>query len=248
MQPDIIRAREAQTDHASHSLIIPSARHLFWTFGLLSALLAGCQAAGLTPLPTRPLPTPIIQIEHQGSPTPEGSASPEPSATSTLRPVTLQEIAAQAYGERLIQQVTIPAIGVDSPVVPVGWRVDPASGSPEWDSPGPAVGWVLSSALPDQPGNIILYGHNNMYGSVFKNLAKLNPGDSLSLQTGQRTWSYQVDQVLLLPFATASQEQRSSYQAYLAETTTPRLTVLSCWPPESNTYRVVVVAYPVSMP
>ena len=247
MRPGIVCTWEAQTDHASHSLI-PSRRLYFWTFGLLSALLAGCQAAGLTPVPTRPLPTPIVQIARQDSPTPEFTASPLPSATPTARPVTLQEIAAQAYGERLIQQVTIPALGVDSPVVPVGWRVDPTSGSAEWDSPGPAVGWVLTSALPDQPGNVILYGHNNMYGSVFKNLAKLNPGDALTLQTGQRTWSYQVDQVLLLPFATASQAQRSSYQAYLAETTTPRLTVISCWPPESNTHRVVVVAYPREMP
>ena len=228
--------------------LTPSPRLHFWTLGLLSALLAGCQAARLTPTPTRPLPTPIVQIARQDSPTPEFTASPQPSASPTTRPVTLQEIAARAYGERLIQQVTIPAIGVDSPVVPVGWRVDPASSSAEWDSPGPAIGWVLTSALPDQPGNVILYGHNNMYGSVFKNLAKLSPGDALSLQTGQRAWNYEVDQVVLLPFSTASEEERRSYQTYLAETAVPRLTLISCWPPESNTYRVVVVAYPQQMP
>ena len=161
----------------------------------------------------------------------------------------------QTYGEHLIQHITIPAIRVDSPVITVGWQVDqsggPQAASAEWDSPGPAVGWVLTSALPDAlsaPGNIILYGHNNMYGSVFKNLWKLSPGDAISLQTGQRAWNYEVDQVVLLPFSTASEEERRSYQTYLAETAVPRLTLISCWPPESNTYRVVVVAYPQQMP
>jgi LPXTG-site transpeptidase (sortase) family protein len=164
----------------------------------------------------------------------------------------LQELAVQTYGGRLIQRIAIPAITVDSPVVTVGWLVDRTNSSlaaaAEWDSPGPAVGWVLTSALPDRPGNIILYGHNNMYGSVFKNLGKLAAGDALILQTGQASWHYQVDRVVLLPFLLATAGQRQAYQAYLADTALPRLTVISCWPPESNTYRLIVIAYPVLNP
>ena len=216
---------------------------------MLGILLAGCQ-----PSPTLPgaLPTAVVQVTHQVFPTASVTASPQPSATPTLRPTSLQELAAQTYGGRLIERIGIPAIAVNSPVVTVGWLVDRTNPSlaaaAEWDSPGPAVGWVLTSALPDRPGNVILYGHNNMYGSVFRNLGKLAPGDALILQTGQATWQYQVDRVVLLPILGATAGQRQAYQAYLADSTLPRLTVISCWPPESNTYRLIVIAYPVLNP
>jgi LPXTG-site transpeptidase (sortase) family protein len=251
MWPGLICLLEAQTDRASPALIPPPSA-LSWSLGLLCTLLAGCQTAVSKPLPAGLLPTPIVQVTHQVSPTSTVTASPEPSATPTARPVSLQELAAQTYGERLIRQMVIPAIRVDSPVVTVGWLVDRTADLPtaaaEWDSPGPAVGWVLTSALPDQPGNVILYGHNNMYGSVFRNLGKLNPGDALTLQTDQRTWQYRVDRVVLLPFLNASDVERRTYLAYLEPTGAPRLTVISCWPPESNTHRIVVVAYPAQLP
>jgi len=137
-------------------------------------------------------------------------------------------------------------------VVTVGWHPaeasDPQAGFAEWDSPGAAVGWVVTSALPDTAGNVILYGHNNMYGSVFRDLWKLKPGDAATLQTGQGTRQYLVDRVLLLPMLNANSAQRQAYLAYLEQTDEPRLTLISCWPPESNTHRVVAIAYPASMP
>ncbi len=200
-------------------------RSLSGYIGLLCAVLAGCQSAVLN-LPTADnLPTPIIQVTHQPPPTLNYTASPEPSDTPTPRLLSLQDLAAQTYGERLIRRILIPEIGVNSPIVTVGWLVDrslsPLNTMAEWDSPGPAVGWVLSSALPDQAGNVILYGHNNMYGSVFRNLGKLNAGDKLTLETGQRNWQFEVDQVLFLPILSTSAEQRLAYQSYLADTPLP---------------------------
>lgn len=216
---------------------------------MLGLLLAGCQPSQTLPAE---LPTALVQITHQVLLASTETASPEPSVTPTPRPLSLQELAKQTYGGRLIERIEIPAIAVNSPVVTVGWQVDRTNGSPsasaEWDLPGPAVGWILTSALPDRPGNIILYGHNNMYGSVFRNLGKLTAGDALSLQTAQASWHYQVDRVVFLPVLLATAGQRQAYQAYLADTTLPRLTVISCWPPESNTYRLIVIAYPVLNP
>jgi len=173
---------------------------------------------------------------------------PSPSPAPTLAS-SLQEIAFQTYGDRLIQQIDIPAIGVKSNVLTVGWRVDlgantSGGASAEWDSPGAAVGWVLTGALPDQAGNVILYGHNNVYGSIFKNLGELKTGDEITLTTGLRAWQYHVDQALLLPILGADEEARRAYLTYLAPTDKARLTLISCWPPESNTHRVVVIAFP----
>jgi LPXTG-site transpeptidase (sortase) family protein len=215
--------------------------------GLLAVLLAGCAPTDRAPLP----PAPQVWITPAAA-APDSTVPPAPTGTAipSIPPSSPVEIASQIYGERLIRNIGIPALGVSSPVVPVGWQVDAAAGSgtAEWDSPGAAVGWILTSALPDQPGNIILYGHNNMYGAVFKNLGMLAAGDAILLETGQRAWEYRVIEVALLPILAASPADAASYQAYLQPADSPRLTVISCWPPEGNTHRVVVIAEPVPMP
>jgi LPXTG-site transpeptidase (sortase) family protein len=217
----------------------------FWTSVLLTVFAAGCSpVASATPS----LPAPQVWIER-----PEAAASPTAPPTSTGTAIPLPppaspaEIAIQLYGDRLIKNISVPSLGISSPVVPVGWRVDiaAADGAVEWDSPGGAVGWVLTSALPGDSGNIILYGHNNMYGSVFRNLYAIKVGDSIILQTGERTREYRVDEVNLLPVIAASSAEAATYQAYLQQTDSPRLTMISCWPPESNTHRVVAIASPV---
>ena len=216
---------------------------------LLTVFLAGCAAAGSSPV----LPAPQVWV-ISGAAVTASIIPPPPQATATAPPPpsSLVDLAIQVYGDRLIQHIGIPALGIYSPVVPVGWQADAASATGTdvagWDSPGAAVGWVLTSALPDQPGNIILYGHNNMYGAVFKNLGSLNESDTIFLETGERTWEYRIGGLELLPLTGAGPDKLTTYQAYLQPTTTPRLTVISCWPPESNTHRVVVIAYPVQIP
>ena len=192
---------------------------------LLTVFLAGCAAAGSSPA----LPAPQVWVISGAAITASTiPAPPQVTATAPPPPSSLVDLAVQVYGDRLIQHIGIPALGIYSPVVPVGW--------------------VLTSALPDQPGNIILYGHNNMYGAVFKNLGSLNKSDSIFLETGERTWEYRIGKLELLPLTGAGPDELTAYQAYLQPTTTPRLTVISCWPPESNTHRVVVIAYPVQIP
>lgn len=221
--------------------------------GLPVGLLAGCAS---NPAANPPLPTAQVRIVHPISPTPPPStaspatSSPTSLATPSVAPV--QALALRTYGDKLIRHISLPSIGVESAVVAVGWTVtgtaDPQADTAEWDSPGPDVGWVVTSGLPGTGGNVILYGHNNMYGSVFKNLWKMQPDDKISLQTGLEAQQYVVDRVLLLPVLNSNPTQKQAYLAYLAQTEQPRLTLISCWPPESNTHRVVVIAYPAMMP
>jgi LPXTG-site transpeptidase (sortase) family protein len=114
----------------------------------------------------------------------------------------------------------------------------------EWDSPGAKVGWVIDSALPgDAQGNIILYGHNNINSSVFRDLADLQAGDAIALSTSQGDWAYEVAEVHIVP-VDESQGDRAEYARHLLPGLAPRLTLISCWPPDNNTHRVIVVAYP----
>lgn len=224
-----------------------SHRPIGWLLFSLALILSGCGPAPAAP--TAALPPPIVSITHAtvpaGIPPPSAAPTPVPVRTVLAGPAALAE---QMFAGRLIRQISIPAIRVYSPVVPVGWRIDfdasHQSGEFEWDSPGPDVGWVVTSALPDEQGNILLYGHNNLYVEVFKRLAELRPGDRITLQTQEQEWVYEVRQVLKLPILGADAEQMAAYRKYLQPTSQARLTLISCWPPLSNTHRVVVIARP----
>lgn len=176
---------------------------------LLTALLASaCAPSVKTPVITQTLPAPLLRVTHAAAlPSvdvvavpPESSPQPE---KIPVPKTDIEQLADELYGQRVIRQIVIPKLGVESKVIPVGWRIQFADeiqhSEFEWDSPGADVGWVITSALPDETGNVILYGHNNLYEKVFENLADLAEGDKIQLQTEDRGWEYEVRYVLILP-------------------------------------------------
>jgi len=222
----------------------------------LMFLVTSCAPLSATPVATQTLPAPIVLITHAATAVPTSVPPPAPLATLVKIPIPKSDIAQLAddlYGSRVIEQISIPALNVDARVVPVGWRVnfsdDYQNGEFEWDSPDANVGWIITSALPDaETGNVVLYGHNNLYEKVFEHLADLTEGDRVYLQTGDQRWEYEVSNIMFLPIIGASQEQLKKYQKYLQPTQDARVTLISCWPPISNTHRVVVIAHRVSNP
>lgn len=216
-------------------------------------VLAGfCLSACSTPVFTATASPGLTEESAVTSTTEPASAAPAPDIEKRLTPApsspaageTLAEVARQVQGERLISLIHIPALDVYAYVIPVGWELDIHNADESaWDSPDSLVGWAVSSALPGDDGNILLYGHNNIYSSVFRDLYQLQPGDEVTLITGEREWRYRVAEVVLLP-----EEKDSDSTAlveYLKPTRAPRLTIISCYPPESNTHRVIVIARPV---
>lgn len=216
-------------------------RTVFAALAALILLGAGCAAPSRPAAPAAGLPAP--RVEQRALPLPThapAAATALPSPTAP--PAGLAELARAAYGERLIVTVSIPALFIYAPVVPVGWQPDPREPQASvWDSPEAAVGWAISSALPGDDANIILYGHNNIDSSVFKNLSQLQAGDTVELTTGERTWRYRVTELTILPVQDAEADAEA-FTGIFAPGDTPRLTLLSCWPPDNNTHRVVVTA------
>lgn len=147
------------------------------------------------------------------------------------------------YGERLVQQIQVPAIGVRAPVRPVGWEAQSINDLPQWDNPEAEVGWVVSSALPGDDSAIILYGHNNIHSSVFKRLADLKAGDTIRLETGAGAWQYRVQSVEIVAVS-GSDEDQAAYWRVFEPQSEASLVLLSCWPPDNNTHRVIVTAMP----
>lgn len=150
----------------------------------------------------------------------------------------------------LPSRLVIPSIKADMPVVELGWSAKKdASGAifSEWDVAEFAAGWHKNSALPGESGNIVLSGHNNVKGAVFRELDQLKRGDRLQLVAGGREYTYTVDEVLIVPEKNASAEQRRENADYIKPTTDDRVTLVSCWPRNDNSHRIIVIAKPATL-
>lgn len=173
------------------------------------------------------------------------AASSRPVAPITA-PVFHQPDAKPVLPNRLV----IPAIKADMPVVELGWSTKKdASGAifSEWDVADFAAGWHKNSALPGAQGNIVLSGHNNIKGAVFRQLDQLKRGDDIQLISGKREFTYVVDEVIIVPEKYASDEQRRENVSYIQQTPDDRLTLVSCWPRNDNTHRIIVIARPETL-
>ncbi len=152
--------------------------------------------------------------------------------------------------ERVLpSRLEIPAIKLDTSVVELGWSTKAtASGDifSEWDVASYAAGWHKNSALPGERGNIVMSGHNNIMGSVFRELDQLERGDVIYVYRGQQEYAYAVDEVLIVPEKFASAKQRKDNVRYIQQTPDDRLTLVSCWPRDNNTHRIVVIAKPTA--
>lgn len=145
------------------------------------------------------------------------------------------------------ERIEIPAIGVDTPVVEVGWEARIVNGDSVdnvWQTADFAAGFHRDSAKLGEVGNTVLSGHNNIQGSVFKDLYELKPGDEIILHASDRRWVYTIENKFVVHEEGASEARRHANAQWIEPTPDERLTLISCYPPWSNTHRVIVVARP----
>jgi len=144
-------------------------------------------------------------------------------------------------------RLVITSIELDAPVMPTKIKKIDYQGQTyyQWLAPNkPAVGWHDSSAYLGQPGNTVLNGHHNVYGEIFKDLVKLHEGDLIEVYSGNHVFRYRVALSLLLPERFKSLSVRLENARWLLPTEDERITLITCWPADSNTHRVVIVALP----
>jgi LPXTG-site transpeptidase (sortase) family protein len=144
-------------------------------------------------------------------------------------------------------RLVIPSISLDAPIVPTKVKKVDFEGQTyyQWIAPNQlAVGWHDSSALLGLPGNTVLNGHHNVYGKVFKDLVKLHEGDLINVYSGDQVFKYRVALAMLLPERFKTLTVRLENARWILPTDDERLTLITCWPADSNTHRVVIVALP----
>jgi sortase A len=144
------------------------------------------------------------------------------------------------------ERLVIARLNLDVPVEPVGMvPSEVAPGVVEWDVPEHrAAGWLNTSAALGSAGNIVLDGHHNIKGEVFRDLWALQAGDEIRLHGGGESRGFRVEEVLILPEKDQPLEVRLANARYIQPTVDERLTLITCWPYENNTHRAIVVAIP----
>ncbi len=145
-------------------------------------------------------------------------------------------------------RIVIEAIGLDAPVVE-SKTSEVSIGSEkflQWKAPDElAAGWHTDSAMLGAGGNTVLNGHHNVYGEVFKQLVDLKSGDVIQLYSGEHRFDYWVTNSMILTERFATLEKRLQNAAWIAPSPDTRLTLITCWPYDSNTHRLIIVAQPV---
>lgn len=197
-------------------------------------------------------PTPAAAVpETGGAQIAIGDITPPPAGERAvfLVPVNPEATATPEAAPLTPDRIVIPSIQVDAPVVPSGYRLLDYYGQvyQQWEAPTDyAAGWQLSSPGIGVPGNTVLNGHHNVYGSVFGRLADLPEGDMIQIYSGGTLIQYEIANKMILPEEGQSLDVRLDNARWLQPTDDERLTLVTCWPPNGNSHRLIIVARPVA--
>ncbi|NJL95001.1 MAG: sortase [Anaerolineae bacterium] len=128
-------------------------------------------------------------------------------------------------------QIEIPAINV---------RASVRAGD-DWAVLQAAVGHHPYSSRPGEQGNMVLTGHNDIFGEVFRDLPRLEAGDEIYiLAEGGMRYTYRVREgKQVTPIDTWVLDQGLGAQ-------TPLMTLITCYPYRVNTHRWIIFAELVS--
>jgi sortase A len=146
-------------------------------------------------------------------------------------------------------RIVIPAIDLDATVTPISYVELSYEGElyQQWLAPDyRAVGWHETSSGLGVPGNTVLNGHHNIKGEVFRDLYRVQKGDEIDVYSGEDVFKYVVVYTAILPERNQPLEVRLANAEWIQPTEDERITLITCWPYESNTHRVLVVAVPLT--
>lgn len=146
-------------------------------------------------------------------------------------------------------RIVIPAIGLDAPVVRVGYLTVTIGGEDYniWKAPDMrAAGWHENSAPLGVAGNTVLNGHHNIYGEVFRNLINLREGDLIQMVSGAYVYPYRVTSRAIVAEHNQPLEVRAMNATWIRPMDEDRLTLITCHPYWSNLQRLIIVAVPVT--
>ena len=210
-----------------------------------------------TAAPTLELePSPAVPADRPDEPAVTEAASPTPEASADAalsledNPLVVPEEDAQPApaAAAAISRIVAESIDLDSPVVEIGWKqiMQNSQLTNVWEVAEYAAGWHKNSLLPGQGGNIVLSGHHNIKGEVFRYIVDLEPGAIISLLTGDQHHDYAVVDKFIVKDKGEPEAVRRENAKWVGPFNEERVTLVTCWPYTNNTHRVIVIAKPVT--
>lgn len=186
----------------------------------LALMATAIPGLGLVHLGTSPVATQAIPALGEPLSPPHQRARLLPGTGSSTGPGPSQ----------IIAYISIPRLGIKN--APIYDRGVDGSGNMLIAKGYAVTHFSLSS--PIGSGNAVLYGHDDIEGSIFGRLKDLQTGDEVDVQTASGTpVAYHVSSKTIVA-PTAVQ--------ILKPTNDVRLTLFTCWPNWVDTQRVVVTA------
>jgi LPXTG-site transpeptidase (sortase) family protein len=146
-------------------------------------------------------------------------------------------------------RIVIPAIELNAPILFAKFEELDYQGQTydQWLAPNSfAAGWHFNSVRLGNTGNLVLDGHHNVYGKVFGRLYELEEGDLIRIYSGSFYMKFVVTNKLILPEKNTSLATRLENARWILPTSDQRLTLVTCWPQDTNTHRLVIAAIPAS--
>lgn len=175
-------------------------------------------------------PTPLIVAVvlpsgHTPPNSPGGTSPNDAEIPEHLKPLvqTLASVPIPTPGPQQGIRIQVPAIKVDAPIVQ----------GDGWEQLKKGVAQHIGSANPGEPGNVVLTAHNDVFGEIFRDLDKLKPGDTVTLFTNQRSFTYLV---------TSSEVVEPTRVEVMSSTKQAVVTLISCYPYMVDNKRIIVRA------
>lgn len=109
-----------------------------------------------------------------------------------------------------------------------------------------AAGWHEGSAPLGVVGNTVISGHHNAFGKVFAHLVDLEVGDEITMLSGIHEFHYTIVNKMIMPEKNEPLDVRLQNARWILPSTDERLTLVTCWPANSNTHRLILVAVPAA--
>ncbi|MCX7681364.1 MAG: class D sortase [Anaerolineae bacterium] len=206
------------------ALIFFSARQMLQEINRASTQVYQTQ---LPPLPT-PTPTPVIRVVllpggHTPPDAPGGPAPQEIPAHLRHLVEMITPLPVPTPGPEQAVRIVIPSIGVDAPVVE----------GDDWESLKRGAGHHIGSANPGESGNCIISAHNDIFGEIFRRLPEVELGSEVFIHTsGGQVYRYVVTQKRIIEPTDVS---------VMYPTSSPVVTLISCYPYGIDTHRIVVI-------
>jgi sortase A len=194
-------------------------------------------------------PTPTSTITSTATPTTTFTPSPVPTATPQPAPTRDPNILPNGvrYGDHnpnlpgRVVRITSPNIKLDAKVYEVY-----VTKNDLWEVADYAAGHHYSSTNPGEGSNVVISGHNNWRGEVFRYLENLKPGNVIQLWTQDgKEHKYKVEEIKKLKETGVSYAQRIKNAEVIEPTDHEQLTLVTCWPYTTFTHRLIVIAKPL---